>query len=192
MRSLLGRIARRLLKPTPPVSTPAPPPRTADPPSPVADELPLEVEEPVPGSLLLDCREPGEYASGVAVGALLLPMDLVPHHLGDLPRDRSITVYCAAGARSAGVAHWLREQGFAQAVSLSGGVGVLRFSGIEVAVPAGVPPGTRLVLPADTLVDGVRLGAPADAEVLEEVGATLRVRFFDASGYQVLAVIPAP
>ena len=54
-------------------------------------------------ALLLDIREPGELASGVAEGAVLLPMDLVPHHLDALPRDRPITVYCAAGTLKAAV-----------------------------------------------------------------------------------------
>ncbi len=194
--SLLGRVARKLLgraTPTPPapatVVRPPPPPnsavRAADP-APVSDELPLEVDEPIPGSLLLDCREPGEFAGGVGVGALLLPMDMVPHHLAELPHDRPITVYCAAGARSAGVAHWLREQGFPQAVSLSGGIGALRFGGVEVRTPAGVAPGTRMQVPATALVDGVPIGLPTDGEVIEQVGDTLRVRVFDASGYQVL------
>lgn len=194
--SLLGRVARRLLgRPSPaPGAAPAPavvrPP--APPPPPPADELPLEVDTPVPGSLLLDCREPAELAGGVGVGALLLPMDLVPHHLADLPHDRPITVYCAAGARSAGVAHWLREQGFPQAVSLAGGVGALRFGGVEVAVPPGVRPGTPVPVPADTRVDGVVLGRATSGEVVEQVGDHLRVRIYDASGYQVLVTIPAP
>ena len=196
--SILGRVARRLLgraAPTPAAPAtavrPPPPPRSVGAPSaptPPSDERPLEVEEPIPGSLLLDCREPAEFAGGVGAGALLLPMDMVPHHLADLPHDRPITVYCAAGSRSAGVAHWLREQGFPHAVSLSGGIGALRFGGVEVRAPTGVAPGTRMQVPATALVDGVPIGLPTDGEVIEQVGDTLRVRVFDASGYQVLVV----
>lgn len=145
----------------------------------------LEVEVPVPGSVLLDVREPGEMASGVAVGAMLLPMDLVPHHLLDLPRDRLITVYCAAGARSAGVAHWLREQGW-QAVSLAGGIGALRYGGVEVRVPSGARPGTKVTLVDAALGPGTHRG-----EVVEQVGERLRVRVFDATGLQVLVEAPA-
>ena len=36
-------------------------------------------------------------AGGVAQGAMLSPMDMVPHHLDRLSRDRPITIYCAAG-----------------------------------------------------------------------------------------------
>lgn len=146
----------------------------------------LEVEVPVPGSLLLDVREPGEYRSGVAEGALLLPMDAVPHHLADLPRDRPITVYCAAGARSAGVAHWLREQGIAEAWSLAGGIGALRFGGGRVVVPEGLSPGTRV------RVRGEVAGAAYDgeAEVVEDRGETVRVRVVDDFGFQVVGALP--
>jgi len=138
----------------------------------------LEVEAPVPGSLLLDIREPGELASGVAAGALLLPMDLVPHHLDRLPRDRPITVYCAAGARSWGVAHWLREQGFPGAVSLAGGLSA-------VPGPREVPEraGERIRLPA-----GLEAGAYApaqDAEIIAPDGDAWRCRVRDPQGFWV-------
>ncbi|MBM4391399.1 MAG: hypothetical protein FJ090_09785 [Deltaproteobacteria bacterium] len=138
----------------------------------------LEVEVPVSGSLLLDVREPGEYAGGVATEALLIPMDLVPHQLLRLPRDRAITVYCAAGVRSYGVAHWLREQGF-DAYSLAPGVGYFR----EAGVPPGVRPGTRLKLPAGEC-DGAWAPA-AEGEVIQQEGDQLRVRVSDEQGFWV-------
>lgn len=138
----------------------------------------LEVEAPIPGSLLLDIREPGELASGVAVGALLIPMDLVPHALDRLPKDRPITVYCAAGARSWGVAHWLREQGFPLAVSLAGGIHAVG----PTEVPRGGP-GRFLTLPPGT-VEGA--WAPeARGEVIAEEGGELRCRVRDEQGFWV-------
>lgn len=186
IRDLLRRALRR--RPPPPVPATPPPPEPLEP----APDEPLEVERTVPGSLLLDIREPGELAHGVAPGAMLLPMDLVPHHLGDLPRDRPITVYCAAGARSFGVAHWLREQGFPGAVSLAGGLSSLREEGIALVVPAGVPPGTHVRLPGGLVVDGVALG-PAErwAEVIAETAGTLRVVVKDEQGFPVRIEIAA-
>ncbi|GDX81529.1 hypothetical protein LBMAG42_33400 [Deltaproteobacteria bacterium] len=184
IRRLLRNLADRAFvgdRPNVPRGTPvaanrwtmAPPP----PPEPEpADDL--EVETPIPGSLLLDIREPGELASGVAVGAMLIPMDLVPHCLERLPKDRPITVYCAAGARSWGVAHWLREQGFAFAVSLSGGIHAVG----PTVVPAGGP-GRFVTLPAG-MVDGA--WAPeAKGEVIAEEGGELRCRVRDEQGYWV-------
>ncbi|MDP2308332.1 MAG: hypothetical protein Q8P18_20095 [Pseudomonadota bacterium] len=168
-------------------ATPAPSPAPSEP-EPEGPEL--EVELPIPGSLLLDIREPGELASGVAEGAMLLPMDLVPHHLDELPRDRPITIYCAAGARSFGVAHWLREQGFAQAWSLSGGVGVFQSVNIPVRPPPGMVPGTRVKLPADALAGSVAVGPGVRGEVIEQRGDMVFVVIHDKQGFPVRVEAP--
>lgn len=182
IRKLLRRLAdRALVGPRPVVVPPPEPPNkwTERTPEPEEEEMPnIEVDEVVPGSLLLDVREPGEYASGVATDALLIPMDMVPHQLQRLPRDRVITVYCAAGVRSFGVAHWLCEQGF-RAVSLSGGVGACR----DVAIPTGLRPGTRLAVPAGD-VEGA-FAAASEGEVIVQEGANLRVRVRDDHGFWV-------
>ncbi len=189
IRKLLRRMAdRALVGPRPVVQPPPEPPNKWTEAPPAADEdddVPnLEVDEVVPGSCLLDVREPGEYASGVATDALLIPMDMVPHQLDRLPRDRVITVYCAAGVRSFGVAHWLCEQGFV-AVSLSGGVGACR----DVVVPHGLRPGTRVALPPGD-VDGAFAPA-ATGEVIAQDGTDLRVRVRDEHGFWVERRIPA-
>ena len=38
------------------------------------------------------------------------------------PKERPIVLYCAAGARSFGMAHFMRERGYNDAWSLTGGV----------------------------------------------------------------------
>ena len=193
---LRNLVDRALVGPRPnvPRGTPAPTPgwtastaAPADPPEPATEDL--EVDTPVPGSVLLDVREPGELAGGIGAGALCIPMDLVPHHLDRLPRDRPITVYCAAGARSFGVAHWLREQGFAGAVSLAGGIGALP-PAVPIVRPAGVAPGTLLDLPA-TVEAGA--WAPAErGEVILQEGGSIRCRVRDAQGFWVERSAPTP
>lgn len=192
IRRLLRRAADRVLVgPRPVVKVPVEAgPRwteeavaTAPPaPEPPPESAPMEVEDAVPGSLLLDIREPGELASGVAEGAMLLPMDMVPHHLDRLPRDRAITIYCAAGVRSFGVAHWLREQGFPGAVSLVGGLSTLRYGGHAIVIPAGKP-GSSVILAAGEQ-DGVYFPA-AQGEVICVEGGTLRARVMDEHGFWV-------
>jgi rhodanese-related sulfurtransferase len=155
------------------------------PPPPEPEEASLEVEVPVPGSLLLDIREPGELAGGVAEGAMLLPMNLVPHHLAELPRDRPLTIYCAAGARSWGVAHWLREQGFPEAWSLVGGIGVFGAIGVPVRPPPGLMPGTRVRLPPTATAGGVVTGVALVGEVIQQVGDRVQVVVQDTQGFPV-------
>jgi len=70
---------------------------------------------------LLDVREAEERAGGYIPGSLHIPMNWVPHRLGDLEKAQEIVVYCAHGIRSNGVAGFLRQQGY-QAVSLRGGI----------------------------------------------------------------------
>lgn len=137
VRKLVKRVVKRLVSGAPrvpgaPPSGRTPPTRAVRPepepePEAPADELEVEgrwlAERLAAGESLLcvDIREPHELRQGHGAGALLLPMNQVPERLAELPRDRPLVVYCAAGARSWGVAHYLREQGFSVAVSLAGG-----------------------------------------------------------------------
>jgi rhodanese-related sulfurtransferase len=74
--------------------------------------------------LLLDCREPNEWAIVKISGATLLPMSELANRVAELApfRDRQIVVHCHHGGRSLRVANWLRGQGFSQAQSLAGGI----------------------------------------------------------------------
>ena len=74
--------------------------------------------------LLLDCREPQEHATANIVGAKLVPMSRLADSLQELEafRDCQIAVHCHHGGRSLKVARWLREQGFAKAQSMAGGI----------------------------------------------------------------------
>jgi rhodanese-related sulfurtransferase len=74
--------------------------------------------------LLVDCREPDEYATVHITGARLLPMSELASRVSELEpyRDSPIAVHCHHGGRSLEVAHWLRGQGFAQAQSMDGGI----------------------------------------------------------------------
>ena len=80
-------------------------------------------------TVLLDIREPMETRSGIVKGALVVPMNTVPQNLELLPeKNTRLLVYCAAGVRSFGVTHWLREQGWENAWSVTSG-----FSGVIAA-----------------------------------------------------------
>jgi len=74
--------------------------------------------------LLIDCRERDEYQIVRIQGARLLPMSEIADRLAELAehRQRTIVVHCHHGQRSLRVARWLRQQGFAAAQSLAGGI----------------------------------------------------------------------
>ena len=50
--------------------------------------------------LLVDVRQPGEYAKGHIAGAELLPLGEMGARLTELPEDRDIIFYCRSGKRS--------------------------------------------------------------------------------------------
>lgn len=69
-------------------------------------------------ALLVDVREPGEWRSGVAHSAALLPLsDLTGERVKWKPflagvADRELLLYCASGARSRMAANVLAAEGF--------------------------------------------------------------------------------
>ncbi|MDG1478355.1 MAG: rhodanese-like domain-containing protein [Myxococcota bacterium] len=131
LRRIARRIVRTIRKPEEKVTPPKPSQRTA-PPVEEEEELPeLEVDGDGVAAwvaegkdiLFLDIREPHEINYGHIRGATLIPMNSIPQRLSEIPAAPMVVVYCAAGARSYGVAHYLREQGIPEAWSLIGGIG---------------------------------------------------------------------
>jgi len=74
--------------------------------------------------LLVDCREPHEHQLVRIEGSHLIPMRETPSRLDELAahRDGRIVVHCHHGGRSMRVVQFLREQGFAGAQNLAGGI----------------------------------------------------------------------
>src|SRR6516162_8427174 len=60
--------------------------------------------------LLVDVREPQEYAICHIEGATLLPMSYIPANLQKLDVDEDVVCYCHHGMRSLDVANWLRAK----------------------------------------------------------------------------------
>jgi rhodanese-related sulfurtransferase len=79
------------------------------------------VPDPLPDDLVvLDVREPVEWAHGHIEGATHIPMNDLPGRLDDVP-DGQLLVVCKVGGRSAQVTGWLLQQG-RDAVNLDGGM----------------------------------------------------------------------
>jgi DMSO/TMAO reductase YedYZ molybdopterin-dependent catalytic subunit/rhodanese-related sulfurtransferase/glyoxylase-like metal-dependent hydrolase (beta-lactamase superfamily II) len=86
------------------------------------------------GALLLDVREPDEWAEGHAPEAVLIPMGDVQARQGELPTDRRIVVVCRSGGRSAAITDALRTRGY-DAVNLTGGMCAWTAAGLPVTAP---------------------------------------------------------
>lgn len=71
---------------------------------------------------LLDVREGWEVAQGMIPGGVHIPMNFVPRRMTELPQDKPIVVYCAAGSRSYSVTAFLLENGFSDVTNLEGGI----------------------------------------------------------------------
>jgi len=80
------------------------------------------------GGVVIDVREPDEFASGHVLGTRPVPLGSVPQVAAELPRDRPVLVVCRSGRRSLDAAHYLVQQGI-DAKSVAGGVVAWQGSG---------------------------------------------------------------
>ena len=72
------------------------------------------------GAMLIDVREPDEYAQVRVPGGILVPLQTVPDRLADVPTDGTFYVICAKGGRSWEAAEFLITEGH-DAVNVTGG-----------------------------------------------------------------------
>jgi len=77
-------------------------------------------------SLILDVREPAEFAAGHLPGAVNIPRGVLEFKIDSHPdfqgkQQSAIVVYCQTGGRSAMAAQVLNQLGYDQAVSMAGG-----------------------------------------------------------------------
>jgi rhodanese-related sulfurtransferase len=120
-----------------------------------ADE-PLEIREVTThevlhiqrfGDPIVDVREPEEFADGHIPGAVNIPLGRLEIEVDTHPavvaregearslRERPVVLYCLSGGRSARAAAALQRLGFANPVSLAGGILAWTGDGHPVAVP---------------------------------------------------------
>jgi adenylyltransferase/sulfurtransferase len=71
---------------------------------------------------LLDVRLEHELLLARLPGALWIPLHEMPRRLGEIPRDRPVYALCHGGQRSAAATVLLRDQGFAAARNIAGGI----------------------------------------------------------------------
>lgn len=82
--------------------------------------------------VLLDVREPNEFAEVRAPGALLLPTSTFTEHVDELPSGRPLMVICRTGVRSAAVTGFLARSGRDDVVNVAGGMEAWERAGLPI------------------------------------------------------------
>lgn len=71
---------------------------------------------------ILDVREPWEIEIARVADAVAIPMRELPARLDELDTASPVAVLCHSGVRSARVADWLADNGFAPVANVEGGI----------------------------------------------------------------------
>jgi glyoxylase-like metal-dependent hydrolase (beta-lactamase superfamily II)/rhodanese-related sulfurtransferase len=87
-----------------------------------ADGLALEVRRGGSAGSILDVRQQPEWDAGHLDGSTHVFVGELPSRIGDVPRDREITIACATGHRSAIAASLLDREGFDVRLVTPGGI----------------------------------------------------------------------
>jgi len=82
--------------------------------------------------IVLDVREPAEFAAGHLPNARNIPAGELEKRVGDLPSGKPVLVCCASGARSGRALGVLRKAGHEQVFNLDGGVQAWRQAGLPI------------------------------------------------------------
>ena len=111
----------------------------------ICEVSPSEMHAMAPADqVLIDVREPAEYASGHLPGAINLPRGVLEFQIHAHPAmgcstsealaasDRPLVLYCLSGGRAALAAESLQQLGFSQVSSLAGGITAWRGAGLPV------------------------------------------------------------
>jgi hydroxyacylglutathione hydrolase len=83
--------------------------------------------------VVVDVREPWEYASGHIPGARLIPLGQLAERLGELDPSQAVALVCASGNRSLSAAALLGQKGFQKVYNLRNGMHGWMNAGLPVS-----------------------------------------------------------
>jgi len=85
-------------------------------------------------AIVVDVREPNEFAAGHVPNARHIPMGQVDKRLGELDKfkDKPVIVVCQTGNRSSSTCNALTKRGFEKVYNLSGGISAWEQAGMPV------------------------------------------------------------
>lgn len=102
----------------------------------VPEVAPADLQSRLSGGeqiVVIDVREPEEFARGKIPGAYTIPRGVLEMQVdGRLPREATVVLYCGAGGRSALAAKSLADMGYDKVENLEGGWGAWVKSGLPV------------------------------------------------------------
>lgn len=86
-------------------------------------------------TVILDVREPAEFAAGHIRESRNIPLGELPKRVGELDKfkSKSVIIVCASGARSSKAASQLKHAGFNDVFSLTGGLAAWQAQGLPTA-----------------------------------------------------------
>jgi rhodanese-related sulfurtransferase len=83
-------------------------------------------------ALVVDVREPDEFAAVRVPGAVLVPISQFVARHAELPKDRPLLMLCAAGSRSSSATMYLLQNGWTDVRNITGGIGAWQQAGLPV------------------------------------------------------------
>jgi rhodanese-related sulfurtransferase len=86
------------------------------------------------GALVIDVREPNEYAESHAPGTTLIPLGQLESRLSEIRahQNQPLVLFCRSGKRSAQAQEILVKAGFTKAVNMEGGLNAWTKAGLPV------------------------------------------------------------
>jgi rhodanese-related sulfurtransferase len=81
--------------------------------------------------VVIDVREPNEYAAGHIPEATLIPQGQIEQRLAEIPKDKQVLLVCRSGRRSGEVTRLLTAKGY-DAQNMAGGMLKWAEAGFEV------------------------------------------------------------
>ena len=111
----------------------------------ITEIRPSEAEPRLGEATFLDVREQDEYDAGTVPGAIHIPRGHLESQIeSKIPnKDTPVVVYCAGGTRSAFAAETMKELGYTDVASMSGGFGQWKDQGRPWITPAVLTPEQR-------------------------------------------------
>lgn len=91
------------------------------------------------GAVLVDVREPDEWAAGHAPSARHIPLGQLGARAVEIPKDTDVYVICRSGVRSARAVQALAGAGW-HALNVDGGMQGWHAAGLPMITDSGAPP----------------------------------------------------